>query len=203
MASSRETIGERSRTHGMTNTRLYGIWCGIKGRCNNPNIEHFPRYGGRGIKVCDEWNNSFSAFYEWALSSGYDPACSGREQSIDRIDCNGDYSPRNCRWVSMKEQARNRTDTVYVFADGKRTPAREFAEKHGIDYAYVFRKAKKNIPAETILADWNFAKNVPADYMDMHEATRHFHVTDMTIRAWLKCGKIQGEKHGQKWYILK
>lgn len=59
MASSRETIGERSRTHGMSNTRLYGVWRGIKDRCNNPNIEHFDRYGGRGIKVCDEWNNSF------------------------------------------------------------------------------------------------------------------------------------------------
>lgn len=120
MASSRETIGERSRTHGMSNTRLYSVWRGIKDRCNNPNIEHFDRYGGRGIKVCDEWNNSFESFCKWAFRAGFNPCATGREQSIDRIDCNGDYSPENCRWISMKEQARNRSDTVFIVEDEKK-----------------------------------------------------------------------------------
>ena len=203
MASSRETIGERSRTHGMSNTRLYGVWRGIKDRCNNPNIEHFDRYGGRGIKVCDEWNNSFESFCKWAFRAGFNPCATGREQSIDRIDCNGDYSPENCRWISMKEQARNRSDTVFIVEDEKRISAREFSEKHNIEYVFVFRRAKKNIPADEIISDWNFSRHTPENYMRMDEAIRLYNVTDMTIRAWLKKGKIHGEKHGQAWYILK
>lgn len=88
--------------HGGTHTRLYGIWCGMRKRCNNPRSTAYQNYGGRGIKVCPEWED-FSAFRDWALSHGY-----ADDLSIDRINVNGNYEPDNCRWASAKVQANNR-----------------------------------------------------------------------------------------------
>lgn len=83
--------------------RLKRIWYGMKNRCMSPKNPAYPTYGGRGIKVCDEWLNSLDKFIIWALSNGY-----SNELSLDRIDSNGNYEPSNCRWTTMKIQANNR-----------------------------------------------------------------------------------------------
>lgn len=93
--------------HSGTKTRLFKIWRGMIDRTEYPKHISFKYYGARGIKVCDEWRNDFSAFKSWALANGYSDTL-----TIDRADNNKGYSPDNCRWVTAKDQANNRRKAV-------------------------------------------------------------------------------------------
>lgn len=200
---NRKALSSYNKTHGMTNSRLYSVWCGMKDRCTNPNLEHYDRYGGRGIKVCDEWMRSFESFYEWAIGAGFDETKSGKEQSIDRIDVNGNYEPNNCRWVTQKEQGRNRSDTLYIDYNGNRISIREFCEEHGITYIhFVFRRLNKGMTAEQILSDWKIKSN-SSEYMTVNQAVEYYGVCDATVRSWICKGLISAEKHGSALYIRK
>lgn len=95
-----QILKESTTTHGMTGTRIHDIWCAMRARCNNKNNSAWGWYGGRGIKVCDEWS-SFVVFHEWAMSNGYDD-----DLTIDRIDSDGNYEPSNCRWITQSENTR-------------------------------------------------------------------------------------------------
>lgn len=98
-----ELLAERSRKHGMTGKRLYRIWHDMKNRCEYPKDKKYSYYGGRGIKVCNEWSTNFESFMTWALSNGYNDSL-----TIDRINNSGNYEPNNCQWITMKEQCKNR-----------------------------------------------------------------------------------------------
>ena len=91
--------------HGMKRHPLYTYWKGIRQRCNNPNAESYPNYGGRGIAICSEWND-FAIFHKWAMRMGWKPGL-----AIDRIDNNGNYEPSNCHWITNGENSRHKRTT--------------------------------------------------------------------------------------------
>ena len=97
---------ETNTKHGLKNTRLYNIWVNMKQRCYNSNNPKYPIYGGRGIKICDDWKNYFFSFYNWAISNGYK-----ENLTIDRMNVNGNYEPNNCRWITNQEQQKNRRNS--------------------------------------------------------------------------------------------
>lgn len=116
-------------SHKMSGTRLYEIWQGMKGRCYNVHNARYSRYGGRGISVCDEWVHDFTAFYEWAKSSGYRD-----DLTIDRIDNNGNYEPENCRWATQEQQARNRTTNINITIGNATKTLTEWCGIFKVDY---------------------------------------------------------------------
>ena len=113
----RNKLIERNTTHGLSKSRLYCIWSSMKSRCLNINEKSYKRYGGRGIKICDDWLNKdtgFMNFYNWAIKNGY-----ADNLTIDRIDNNKGYSPDNCRWVSVRAQNNNRCSNHYIIFNGE------------------------------------------------------------------------------------
>ncbi len=107
----KENTAALRKAHGNSKTRLYHVWLGMRDRCTNPQHISYPFYGGRGIKICSEWD-SFSCFKEWAMANGYDCYAKRGKCTIDRINVDGNYEPSNCRWVSMAEQNQNRRTNV-------------------------------------------------------------------------------------------
>ena len=112
--------------HNQTGTPLFNVWRNMIERCTNPNYKTYKDYGGRGIKVCDEWRE-FEPFYTWSISNGY-----GKGLSIDRINVNGNYEPSNCRWATAKQQSRNRRDTVFIEVNGVRKSISDWADALGV-----------------------------------------------------------------------
>lgn len=117
---------EQNITHGATDTKLYGVWINVKTRCNNPRNRAYPQYGGRGIRLCEEWE-SFQNFQNWAIKSGYADGL-----TLDRIDVNGNYSPENCRWADMKTQQNNRRNNHVIEFNGVRKTLSEWSEATGL-----------------------------------------------------------------------
>ena len=111
-ASTTVIIGEVK--HGLSHSRLYHVWTGMKKRCHQEKSKQYVNYGGRGITVCDEWRNSLEAFRDWALANGYDENAPFGVCTIDRIDNDKGYSPDNCRWISHREQQQNKRNSREV-----------------------------------------------------------------------------------------
>ena len=99
---------ERNTKHNFSRTRLYKVFRDMKTRCYNQNSPDYKNYGGRGIKICDEWLNDFTAFNKWAYENGYDENAPKLACTIDRINNDLGYSPENCRWVDIATQNRNK-----------------------------------------------------------------------------------------------
>ena len=121
-------------THGMSRTRIYKEWLLMKHRCKT-NSDYSRYYIDKGIKVCDEWENEFVAFNDWALSHGYSD-----DLTIDRIDNDKGYSPDNCRWVTRAEQARNKTNNIFVEYNGKSWCLRTLCAHVGFPYKLAHRR---------------------------------------------------------------
>lgn len=126
---------ERSKTHGMTETRAYRIWQAMRNRCRNSNVPNYAIYGGRGIKVCERWNS----FENFISDMGEPPD----DYSIDRINNDGNYTPENCRWASRAEQARNKSTNRHITLNGETRLLIEWAESLGMDQASLRERLDK------------------------------------------------------------
>jgi len=136
--------------HGMSSKknkqRIYRIWESMKARCFNINHRHYNRYGGRGITICDEWKNDFQAFYDWAMSNGYQD-----NLTIDRINNDGDYEPENCRWVTYEEQNNNTRQNVTITLNGETHTVAEWVRITGIPRNTIIYRLKNGKSPEEIL----------------------------------------------------
>ena len=130
--------------HGLCNSRIYRIWSQMKSRCNNPNSNRYKYYGGRGISVCDTWNADFMTFYHWAIRNGYDD-----DLTLDRIDNNGQYSPDNCRWITIEAQQNNRRDNYLITYNGMTKTLTQWSTELNINlYTLKDRLNKRNWSVE-------------------------------------------------------
>lgn len=143
---NKKVAGDKARKHGKRNTRLYNIWNNMKLRCYNKNNISYHNYGGRGIKICDEWINSFESFYEWSMRLGYNDTL-----TIDRIDNNGNYEPSNCRWVNFKEQERNRGNNHKLEFNNKNCTIAEWSEITGLPYKTIWKRIDSGWTVEKTL----------------------------------------------------
>ena len=117
----------------------------MKKRCYNSNDKAYNYYGGRGIKVCDEWLNDFQTFYDWSMNNGYN-----EHLTIDRIDVNGNYEPNNCRWVDYKIQNRNSRHNTLFTIDGETRCLSEWCEILNLNY--------KNVLARVTRYNWSIGE---------------------------------------------
>lgn len=118
-----------NHSHRLSGSRLWHTYYGILSRCYDKRDKSYERYGGRGIKVCKEWRDSFESFVSWSMSSGYND-----KLTIDRINNNGNYEPKNCKWSDDKEQARNRRSNSMIKLNGELMTLVELSEKMNIPY---------------------------------------------------------------------
>ena len=126
---------KRLITHGSTNTHIYNTWWNMKRRCYNQNNPYYKNYGGRGIKVCDEWLNDFTKFKEWSLSNGYTDTL-----TLDRKDVNGDYEPNNCRWVNNVVQQNNRRNNRYITYNNQTKTIAQWCRIIGIPRSTLYKR---------------------------------------------------------------
>lgn len=144
--------------HNQCYTRVYRIYAKLKRRCYVKDDIAYPRYGGRGIIMCDEWKESFQNFADWAYSHGYDDSL-----SLDRIDNNGIYEPSNCRWADNFQQANNkRNNNVYTY-NGKTQTLAEWCRELDLAYGTIWYRLR---------IGWSFEKaiSVPVNYRRINNA---------------------------------
>lgn len=122
-------------THGMTNSRPYRIWRGMKTRCDNPNAINYDLYGGRGISYDPRWSR-FDLFWD-DMKDGYN-----KKLTLDRADANGNYCKQNCRWATTKEQSLNKNSSHKILCDGESKTVTEWAELFGINRGTLFSRVK-------------------------------------------------------------
>lgn len=135
---ARERAVETNTKHGLSKTRIYHIWQHIIQRCENKNDKDYPRYGGKGVTVCDEWHN-FELFKDWSMSNGYDDAL-----SIDREDVYAGYYPENCRWVDQIIQQNNKRNNHLITYDGITHTIAEWSRILNVNYQTLNGRIKRN-----------------------------------------------------------
>lgn len=136
-----EFLMRYNTTHGQSRSPTSNMWSHAKSRCFNPKNPKYKDYGGRGITMCDEWRNDFSAFFR-------DMGACPKGCSLDRRDVNGNYDPTNCRWLRMRNQGANQRKTIWVEIRGRRTCLARACRLLGISYSMSrWRMTKRGLTA--------------------------------------------------------
>jgi hypothetical protein len=130
--------------HGGAGTRLHTIWINMRNRCQQPSSSRFACYGGRGIRVCDDWQD-FETFRKWATASGYKEGL-----SIERVDVDGNYEPSNCAWIEPHQQRHNKQNSRKLTWNGKTLAPRQWAEELGISYEAIQLRVSRGWDTERI-----------------------------------------------------
>lgn len=171
-ACNKQWLIERGRrqfptSHGMSNSPEFKIWWSVIRRCTNPNDSAWASYGGRGIKICQRWRDSFQAFYDDMGPRPAGHSAGGRAlYSIERRDVDGDYCPENCYWATDETQARNRTDNIWLTYNGVRMCQADAAKAAGLTVAAVISRRKRGWPEEHWLKPMGFRMVGPVEQVE-------------------------------------
>jgi hypothetical protein len=145
MSCSSKIKGGNHRTHGMTGTKVFKAWMGMRERCRNPNHKQYKSYGGRGITICDQWYNNFESF----LADVGEPPT--ERHQIDRRDNGKGYEPGNCRWVTGKTQQNNKRNNVIIEYGGKKLTIAEWSEELGIKASTLYMRVQAGWSSEDVV----------------------------------------------------
>lgn len=149
-----QDLKPRQVRHGQSKTKLYQVWTAMNARCSNPRHKNYKDYGGRQIGVCDEWRHSFKDFQEWATSHGYADSL-----TLDRAENDEGYSSQNCRWISRREQSRNRRNNVHILFDGRVQILADWMREFGFSYGSVRHWTKKGMSLPEIVERFKIRKS--------------------------------------------
>lgn len=171
--------------NGYVKPVLYTVWVSMKDRCYNPQNKFYKIYGGKGIRVCEEWFEDFQAFNDWAVTSGYK-----RGLSIDRIDNSGDYCPENCRWATPIEQANNKSNSHKITYNGETHTIAEWSRISGLNYSLIKSRIHRGWSVdeifETLPGEYPLSKKLAQKGCVEFKGEKH------TLREW---AEITGLKH--------
>jgi hypothetical protein len=134
---TRPDLAARNFKHGLSDTKLHARWLGMLARCCNPKHKAYPRYGGRGIQVCQRWRESFVAFVE---DMGFPPT---EKHTLDRINNDGHYEPGNVRWATNKENCQNTRKVLYLVHDGLQLTVSQWAERLGVLPRIIYTRIRR------------------------------------------------------------
>ena len=200
-----KTLIEKTKNINLsTSGKLYSTWKGIRQRCTNPKATGYEYYGGKGIKVCEEWN-SFFPFAIWAILNGYEECL-----TIDRIDTKGNYCPENCRWSDITTQANNTTRNHYI--EGKTVA--QYAEENNLNYRTLHnRVARGGMSIEDALSSllynpkkvyqYDMEGNFIAEYSSAKEAYKALFGVSKTNHIGDVCRGKRPSAYGFIWKYLK
>ena len=176
-------------------SKLYETWQHMKSRCYSKTCKEYLQWGGRGIKVCDEWLNDYNTFKQWSLDNGFDYNKKGHELTIDRIDVDGNYEPDNCRWVDSFTQARNKTNNTVIVFKEKLVILAELSARYGIPLTTLQTRYKKGWRDEKLVQQYKPSKQkiykVCSIGATASELAIRFNSTPDAIKARIYKGTIQ------------
>ena len=141
-----QVTGDVHRTHGMSRSSEYRIWCLMRSRCGNPDNQDYKDYGGRGIEVCQRWRESFVAFFADMGPKPFPRA------EIDRIDNNGNYEPGNCRWTDRKTQTRNKRNNRIVEYKGEARCIAAWSDLTGISQRALSKRLHRGCSLDRVFS---------------------------------------------------